>query len=126
MKTLPRANFAAYCLGSIAIFTLATLLPPAPAQEQTASPAELRTSRAFDAVRGNPLELEAFLVDLPKGTDLHNHLTGAVYAETLIRNGAEDQLCVNPTTLSFAKPDPKSNDTTKGPACESGNVPAAQ
>jgi len=30
--------------------------------------------------------LTAFLEQMPKGGDLHNHLTGAVYAETYIQN----------------------------------------
>ncbi len=35
---------------------------------------EQRTARAFEAARSNPLELRAFLVAMPKGADLHNHL----------------------------------------------------
>ena len=66
--------------------------------------AEQRTARALENVRANPLELHAFLVDMPKGADLHNHLSGAVYAESWIRAGAEDHLCVNLASLSFAKP----------------------
>ncbi|HEY1924558.1 MAG TPA: hypothetical protein VGG58_04860, partial [Candidatus Acidoferrum sp.] len=44
------------------------------ATAQTATPAEMRTSRALDIARANPLDLHAFLVDMPKGTDLHSHL----------------------------------------------------
>jgi adenosine deaminase len=126
--TIPlRPGFYTRCLAPLALATFITLVATtAPVAAQVIAPAELRTSRALDAVRANPLELEAFLVDLPKGTDLHNHLTGAVYAETLIRDAAEDQLCVNPTTFSFIKPDTKPSDAAKGPTCESGNVPAAQ
>ena len=40
----------------------------------------------------------------PKGADLHVHLSGAVYAETFIRDAGEDGLCVDPAALSFAKP----------------------
>jgi adenosine deaminase len=130
MKTVLPANFANFVIRyftPVAIAALAALFAaPTPSTAQMASPAELRTSRALEAVRANPLELEAFLVEMPKGTDLHNHLTGAIYAESLIRDAAEDQLCVNPSALAFTKPDQKSNDTTKGPACENGNVPATQ
>src|SRR4051812_11119898 len=38
----------------------------------------------FDAVLGNPDQLAAFLTAVPKGGDLHNHLSGAVYAETYL------------------------------------------
>ena len=45
-----------------------------------------------------------FFSDFPKGADLHVHLSGAVYAETLIRDAAEDGACVDPVALAFAKP----------------------
>jgi adenosine deaminase len=65
---------------------------------------ENRTARALELARANPLELHAFLEKMPKGGDLHNHLVGAVYAETWIREAAEDNLCVDRANLSFAKP----------------------
>jgi adenosine deaminase len=55
-------------------------------------------------VQAGPLALHGFLSGFPKGADLHVHLSGAVYAETFIRNAAEDGLCVDPDALSFAKP----------------------
>ncbi len=51
-----------------------------------------------------PLALHAFLEQFPKGADLHVHLSGAVYAETFIRDAGEDGLCVDPAALKFAKP----------------------
>src|SRR5579864_6639421 len=48
---------------------------------------EQRTARAFEAARSSPLNLRAFLARMPKGADLHNHLAGAVYAESWIRAG---------------------------------------
>ena len=66
--------------------------------------AEQLTARALELARANPLELHAFLFDMPKGADLHNHLSGAVYAESWIRAGAEDGLCVNVASLAFVKP----------------------
>jgi adenosine deaminase len=74
---------------------------PAP---RSADP-EARTARAYQAAAANgPLALNAFLVDFPKGADLHVHLSGAVYAESFIRAAGEDGLCVDPVALSFAKP----------------------
>jgi adenosine deaminase len=55
-------------------------------------------------VKGGPLSLSAFLVSFPKGADLHVHLSGAVYAETYIRDAGEDALCVDPKALSLVKP----------------------
>src|ERR1700719_1487189 len=65
--------------------------------------AEQRATRALESVRQNPLDLREFLVRMPKGADLHNHLAGAVYAESWIRDGADDKLCVDLDTLSLFK-----------------------
>ena len=48
---------------------------------------EQRAARAFDrarAAKDSALELEAFLRRMPKGADLHMHLSGAIYAETFL------------------------------------------
>ena len=65
---------------------------------------EQRAVQAFERVRKNPLELRAWLEKMPKGADLHMHLSGAVYAETFLREAVADGLCVNVKTLSFSKP----------------------
>src|SRR5580700_11870956 len=39
---------------------------------------EKKGAAALEAVRGNPLDLREFLKGMPKGADLHNHLSGAV------------------------------------------------
>ena len=41
---------------------------------------EEQTARYFDSVRHDPVRLLSFLQQMPKGGDLHNHLSGAVYA----------------------------------------------
>ncbi|HTX75675.1 MAG TPA: hypothetical protein VMD29_05655 [Terracidiphilus sp.] len=66
---------------------------------------EARAARAYDeAMRQGPLAVYAFLHRFPKGADLHVHLSGAVYAETLIREAAEDGLCVDAVALRLARP----------------------
>jgi hypothetical protein len=45
-----------------------------------------------------------FLQRMPKGGDLHNHLSGAVYAESLIGWAEQDGLCVRLADMSLAKP----------------------
>lgn len=61
--------------------------------------------RAYDdAVHSGPLALHAFLAEFPKGADLHVHLSGAVYAESFIRQAGQDGLCVDPSALSLTKP----------------------
>jgi adenosine deaminase len=69
------------------------------------SPTEARAAHAYDAaVKAGPLALHAFLDQFPKGADLHVHLSGAVYAETFIKDAGIDGLCVDPKALSFEKP----------------------
>ncbi len=85
----------------LAIFT-AQLQGPATAQS---NPPAARAAHAyFAAAQVGPQALRGFLDQFPKGADLHVHLTGAVYAETFIRDAGEDGLCVDPVALSFAKP----------------------
>jgi len=63
-----------------------------------------RTAQRLESVRHQPLLLHAFLRDMPKGGDLHNHLVGAVYAESFILYAAEDGLCVERRTLALDPP----------------------
>jgi len=63
-----------------------------------ASQWEQATSDAYDGLLGNPTDLAAFLKSVPKGGDLHNHLSGAVYAETVLGWASDDHDCINTTT----------------------------
>jgi adenosine deaminase len=86
---------------AFAVFTASVQLT---AVAQAPAP-EARAARAYQAaVQAGPLALSAFLDQFPKGADLHVHLSGAVYAESFIREAGEDGLCVDPAALSFAKP----------------------
>jgi hypothetical protein len=69
-----------------------------------AQTAEQRAARYLDSVRQNPALLLAFLHDMPKGGDLHNHLDGAIYAEDLIDFAASDNFCVDRTTSRLLAP----------------------
>lgn len=73
---------------------LAASLPLAGAAQTGNSP-EARTARYFEAVRDQPPLLTAFLREMPKGADLHSHLSGAVYAESYLRWAAEDGGCID-------------------------------
>jgi adenosine deaminase len=74
---------------------LAIILLSAWATSQTA---EQKTARYLDSVRKRPSLLLAFLHEMPKGGDLHNHLDGAIYAEDLLDFAAADNFCVDRTT----------------------------
>jgi len=89
---------------------------PAAAAKQDA---EVRAAQAYArAAAGGPLTLHAFLEAMPKGADLHMHLAGAVYAETLLEEAAHDGVCVDPSALAL--------DRTAVPgACKPGELSGA-
>ncbi len=79
-------------------------LASAPARAQGGGAAAQATARYLDSIRSNPALLAAFLRELPKGGDLHHHLSGAVYAETFLGWAAQDSLCIVSATLTAAPP----------------------
>ena len=70
----------------------------------TAQSAEQHTSRYLESIRKQPQLLLAFVHDLPKGGDLHNHLDGAIYAEDLVDFAADGGLCVDRTSSRLLAP----------------------
>jgi adenosine deaminase len=63
-----------------------------------------RASRYLNSVRDRPPLLVDFLSRMPKGGDLHNHLSGAVYAESFIDYAGQDGLCVDLAGLTLLAP----------------------
>lgn len=90
-----------------ALALVAVLLLPANAGADVSGAA-----KRLDNLRDQPQRLRQFLLTMPKGTDLHTHLSGAVYAESMIRWGAEDGKCVDITTFA-----------SSFPPCVAGQVP---
>jgi adenosine deaminase len=90
-----------------------------------ADPASERAASAYlDGIRSTPLALRRFMQELPKGADLHNHASGAVYAERLIDWASSDGLCVD-TTFTFvtcptASPAPASVQTVANALKQTG------
>lgn len=66
----------------------------------------------FAELRKSPPRLREFLYRMPKGADLHNHLSGAVYAESFLAAAARDGLCVDLKLLRLVT------------GCAEGQVPA--
>ena len=110
---------------ALGFLVAASAAPAEPAAEKQASAAE-RAAQKLERVRAEPLALHDFLKRMPKGADLHNHLDGAVYAETFIRVGAEDELCVDTAAKAFSKSQPIEAGSEPQPVCEAGDVPAAE
>ena len=65
------------------------------------SPASASTNDYLQSLRPNSIAFDDFMQSLPKGGDIHYHLSGGVYAESMIDWGAADGVCVSTTTLSL-------------------------
>src|SRR5258708_33391732 len=89
---------------------------------------EQRTARHFESIRKSPPQELAFLLKMPKGGDLHNHLSGAIYAESYIQWAADNGLCINTKTMALTAPpssqqcDPKSEQPPPTTALTSGGL----
>ncbi len=90
-------------MAGLLVFAL-TLFSLTSTAGQKLSDSEQRTARRFDSIRPQPSLLLAFLREMPKGGDLHNHLFGAIYAENLINFAARDNFCVDRTTSVLIAP----------------------
>ena len=121
VRTTLKISAAALLLLSLAGI-LSAQSAPKHAPTQNSATAESRAARGLDVARQNPLALRAWLYKLPKGADLHMHLSGAIYAETFVRDAAEDNLCVDTTKLAFVK---IVGASTSQPPCAAGQVGAA-
>lgn len=124
MTPFPRNGVSILVLSLAVLCATVATFAQAPASGARTSP-EQRTARALETARANPLDLHAFLVEMPKGTDLHNHLGGAVYAESWIRAAAEDGLCVDKATDTLLPAPGASAGSSAAPQCGDGKVPAS-
>lgn len=118
---MSRSNATVFALLVIA---LPVFSQTKPASAPTVTAPERRAALSIESLRNSPLELRNLLLKMPKGSDLHNHLYGAIYAETWIRNAAEDNMCLDAAGIrgtfnvySRAEGNP--------PACPAGKIPAS-
>ena len=107
----------------VTLLLIAVLAAFAGAQTPHSRPAplagEAAASAAFERARAaGPPALHAFLEKMPKGADLHMHLSGAIYAETFLKDAAEDHLCIDPVRHAFVR-------NVSPTLCPDGDIPAA-
>ncbi|WP_133129402.1 adenosine deaminase family protein [Legionella yabuuchiae] len=57
----------------------------------------------FDAIKSDPNALYAFFKSMPKGGELHYHLAGGAYPETMITLAGKHQYCLNQSNFSVKK-----------------------
>ena len=62
---------------------------------------EQNAAAQLSAIEGDPAQLAAFLTQMPKGGDLHHHLSGAVYAETYLGWAATANDCIETATGDY-------------------------
>ena len=104
-------KFASVALG----FGAALMLTGSAARAAEPVKPEARAAARFDAMLKDRAQLRLFLRAMPKGGDLHNHLSGAVYAEDFLAWAEADGLCVTTDVLPAI---------VDGPCDASGKVPA--
>lgn len=107
---VPRALAAALLLSGCAAAPSPAVPGPgnvapavAPAAAPGASPGAAAAA-VFETVRADSAHLYAFLKAMPKGGDLHSHLSGAVYAESYLAWAEGDGLCVVVETYTLVSP----------------------
>ncbi|PPV05441.1 adenosine deaminase [Xanthomonas bromi] len=106
MPTLHRCLLLSMC---IVFPTLAHARPPSASAQQR----EQQVAHLFRTAAEQPAQLRTWLQAMPKGGDLHNHLSGSVYAEQYLQWASEDGACVQLDDLSL-----------RAPPCGAGREPA--
>jgi len=86
------------------LFAFETAAAQAPKAATPAARTEAYLAAAVAAAPAHPTKLTLFLAEIPKGGDLHHHLTGAVYAESYIQYAAEDGDCFDATFTMVPPP----------------------
>lgn len=61
----------------------------------------------YDSIKNNLAELRKFFAEMPKGGDLHNHLTGSAYAETYFEVACKNNMYADLNTGKLYKSDAK-------------------
>ncbi|MEG2181294.1 MAG: hypothetical protein RRZ66_12100 [Bacteroidales bacterium] len=93
--------YSCFILPFLCVFSIVTVY---------AQPDSVKVSEYFATIRKDENRLRQFFAEMPKGGDLHNHLTGAVYAESYFKFAAKDGLWVDMATGKLYQP----KDSTKG------------
>ncbi|WP_405150206.1 hypothetical protein OG589_17010 [Sphaerisporangium sp. NBC_01403] len=97
----------------LATMVAAATMTTSPAPAHAAGDAVSRVEAYLNGIRTEPGRLREFAFDLPKGADVHAHLSGSVPTRGLLGSAMRDGLCVD--TTSFV---------ASAPPCRAGQRPA--
>jgi adenosine deaminase len=116
-----RQTLETVAIAFIALFSLS--LPSFAFQPVQVSPGS-PVQRSFERAQSDPVALRAFLQRMPKGADLHLHISGAVYAESFLAQAAQDNLCVELATLTVIQNVGTTRSIPPKPVCPVASVAA--
>lgn len=89
-------------LAAASSLLLLSLAPATPSFSKPAAAPDTAASAKIESLRDKPAELYAYLLKFPKGAELHNHLSGAVYAEDYLTWAGEKDLCIDTVNKAIA------------------------
>ena len=118
MSKRSRLSLLLGILTSSSCFISSVLAQAPPSTPRAATRNEIQAESWFNAHRDRPAALRAFVQRMPKGGDIHSHLSGAVYAEHYLEWAAADGYCVDAKAEALVEPKACSQDTTYFPASE--------
>ncbi|MDI3407791.1 adenosine deaminase family protein [Streptomyces cavernicola] len=96
---LPPAAAAAPSTAAAAAARTDAWSPPLPISSREAA-----TDAYLQGIEDEPQLLKDFFRQLPKGGELHNHLSGAVSTEYLVDLAADDGMCIDTGTMTAVDP----------------------
>lgn len=92
--------FLGLLIGSVAVSGVAAQDTNPPTLRRSEAPA----ARWLEQHRDSPPAIRAFVQRMPKGGDIHTHLSGAVYAEHYLEWAIADGYCVDPVAIKLVPP----------------------
>lgn len=91
-------------LGAAVVFVSASLEAAVPTKHLQPSFSLRNVNRYFSTIQQDPNALYAFFLRMPKGGELHYHLAGGAYAETMLKLvGSDPDYCINLETNTVYK-----------------------
>lgn len=114
----PRLIGVAITLGACLLPAAGRAVPSPGSLAARSTPGEAAVSAWLERHREQPTALRLLVQRLPKGGDIHTHLSGAVYAERYLEWAMADGYCVDAKTVQVVAPKDCAKTSTTFPAAE--------